>query len=119
MAKSTLEAEGVGHTPQLILVLSEPVLRPSQVFDVCIGAIPLDHVPAFIAHRLHAFQKPPVLAVESPQSHFELSRLSRRLNGKQPFLHDALQIVGMNDYFSTPSHTRLAARCPCSRAIVD
>ena len=65
---------GVGET-----VVGPPELRlgPLSVFDVGVDSVPLDDRAGFIAQRVRAEEKPPILSVMPAQSRFGLSWLLR------------------------------------------
>src|SRR6185436_12292036 len=86
---------GVGHLPQLFLVLAQLHLRLLQIVDVRIRSVPPQQRVGLIANRHHADQEPPVLTVESSKARFGLLGLSR-LEDAPPGVEQSRPIIVMN-----------------------
>src|ERR1700738_2786717 len=81
------------------------MLRNSQRFNIGVGAIPLHQIPRLVIQGHHAKKKPPIIAIEPPQSRFGLSGPSSHQD-RFPIIQKSGEIRGMNRSLPTP------AACP-------
>ena len=82
-------------------LLVDGVVTTPPVFESGVRPVPLHNPPGFVAQRVAAKKKPPVLPVVAAKTTPHLKR-SRRSYGLLKYFQHTGQVVGMNDNFPAP-----------------